>query len=60
MIYMEPKSLGYDPLMISWFTTLPKAVDANMKTQLMVGKDENEEKKKKKESKAFFEQRPSS
>ena len=59
MIYMEPKSLGYDPLMISWFATLPKAVDANMKTQLMVGKDENEGKKKR-ESKAFFEQRPSS
>ena len=36
MIYMEPKSLGYDPIMLSWLNTLPKCFSNDMKASLMV------------------------
>uniref|UniRef100_A0ABD2X5S3 Dynein heavy chain 7, axonemal n=1 Tax=Trichogramma kaykai TaxID=54128 RepID=A0ABD2X5S3_9HYME len=34
MIYMEPVSLGWEPLLLSWMNTLPKSFGEHRKTQL--------------------------
>ena len=35
MVYMEPESLGNNPLILSWFQTLPKAISSKARIQLM-------------------------
>jgi len=36
MIYMEPKSLGFDPLLQSWLHTLPPKMTAKHKTKISI------------------------
>jgi dynein heavy chain len=39
MIYMEPKSLGFNPLLESWYNKLPNCMDARFKERLTVLSD---------------------